>query len=137
MLPLRYAKRWQLASILILILVLAVAMMPAVWFWNDKITALAWFESVDKWLHATTFLVLSVWFTGLYHKRSYWRIGLSLLAFGLAIEACQRMVSYRVADWIDVGADAAGIIIGLSIGAAGIGGWCLRAEERLQSTDID
>jgi hypothetical protein len=137
MLPLRYAKRWQLASILILILVLAVAMMPAVWFWNDKITALAWFKSVDKWLHATTFLVLSVWFTGLYHKGSYWRIGLSLLAFGLAIEACQRMVSYRTADWIDVGADAAGIIIGLSIGAAGIGGWCLRAEERLQSTDID
>jgi hypothetical protein len=47
------------------------------------------------------------------------------------IEACQRVVGYRTADWIDVSADAAGIILGLVIGAAGIGGWCLRAEARL------
>ena len=58
-------------------------------------------------------------------------MGIGLLLFGLVIEACQLMVSYRTADWIDVGANAAGIILGLVIGVAGIGGWCLRAEERL------
>jgi len=131
MLPLRHARRWQLASLLILFLVLAAALMPAVWFWDDKVGALRWFKDVDKWLHGITFLSLSLWFAGLYHKNAYWKVAFSLLAFGLVIEACQRMVSYRTADWFDVGADAAGIIAGLLIGLVGIGGWCLRVEEHL------
>jgi VanZ family protein len=131
MLPLRHAVRWQMASLFLLLIVLAATLMPAVWFWDDRFKALSWFESIDKWFHGITFLALSIWFTGLYTKSAYWRIGLGLLAFGLVIEACQRMVTYRTADWMDVGADAAGIILGLVIGAAGIGGWCLRAEELL------
>jgi VanZ family protein len=131
MLPLRHAARWQMASLFLLLIVLAATLMPAVWFWDDRFKALSWFESIDKWFHGITFLALSIWFTGLYNKSAYWRIGLGLLAFGLVIEACQRMVTYRTADWMDVGADAAGIILGLVIGAAGIGGWCLRAEELL------
>jgi VanZ family protein len=131
MLPLRHAARWQMASLFLLLIVLAATLMPAVWFWDDRFKALSWFEGFDKWFHGITFLALSIWFTGLYNKSAYWRIGLGLLAFGLVIEACQRMVTYRSADWMDVGADAAGIILGLVIGAAGIGGWCLRAEELL------
>lgn len=131
MLPLRHARAWQMASLFLLLVVLAATLMPAVWFWDDRFKALSWFESIDKWFHGITFLVLSLWFTGLYSKKAYWRVGLGLLMFGLIIEACQRMVSYRTADWLDVGADAVGIIVGLVIGAAGIGGWCLRAEERL------
>jgi len=119
-----------MASLIILLIVLAAALMPAVWFWDDKVSALKWFKSIDKWLHGVTFFALSLWFTGLYNKSSYWRIGIGLLAFGLVIEACQRLVIYRTAEWMDVGADAAGIILGLVVGAVGIGGWCLRAEER-------
>lgn len=130
MLPLRHARRWQLASLIILLIVLAATLMPAVWFLDDKVSALKWFKSIDKWLHGVTFFALSLWFTGLYNKRSYWRIGIGLLVFGLVIEACQRLVIYRTAEWMDVGADAAGIILGLVVGAVGIGGWCLRAEER-------
>lgn len=129
MLELRHARRWQLASLIILILVLAAALTPAVWFWDDKVSGLRWFRDFDKWLHGITFLILAMWFAGLFRKNSYWRIGLGLLAFGLVIEACQRMVVYRTAEWLDVGADAAGIIAGLLIGLAGIGGWCLRVEK--------
>lgn len=131
MLPLRYAVRWQLASFLMLTTVLAAALMPAFWLWSDKAQALSWFENFDKWLHGITFLVLSIWFSGLYRKGAYGKLGLGLLAFGLFIEACQAMVSYRTADWIDVAADAIGIIIGLVVGIAGTGGWCLRVEERI------
>jgi hypothetical protein len=133
MLPLRHAKRWRVASFIILLLVLASALMPAVWFWDHRPHAFSWFDGVDKWLHGITFLVLSLWFSGMYQSRSYWRIGIGLILFGLMIEACQRAVGYRTAEWFDVGADAAGIIIGLSFAAMGVGGWCLRVEERLAS----
>ncbi len=131
MLPLRYARRWQVASLTLLLLVLVATLMPAVWYWDDRFKALARFDDVDKWFHGVTFLVLSLWFTGMFRRRSYWKIGIGLLLFGLVVEACQRIVSYRTAEWLDVGADAAGIILGLVIGLAGIGGWCLHVEERL------
>ena len=130
MLPLRYPRRWQLASILLLFFTLTAALMPAVWFFDDKVAALHWFENTDKWLHGITFLVLSLWFTGLYAVRSFWRVATGLLAFGLVIEVLQRMISYRTADLIDLAADAAGIGIGLLAGVAGLAGWCLRVENR-------
>ncbi len=130
MLPLRYVGWWRIASVILLAFVLCLALMPAVWFWDDRYKALSWFDGVDKWLHGITFLILALWFAGQYSNRSYWRIGIGLLAFGFGIEICQRMVGYRTAELYDVGADVAGIIMGLAIGAAGVGGWCLRAEER-------
>jgi hypothetical protein len=36
-----------------------------------------------------------------------------------------------------VAADAAGIVVGLVIGATGIGGWCLRVEEYLGARQSD
>jgi VanZ family protein len=130
-LPLRYVRRWQIASLFFLAFVLAAALMPVFWFLDDKAGALSWFERNDKWVHGFTFLTLSIWFTGLFHKKAYWQIGIGLLLFGLIIEGGQRMVIYRTAEWADVGANSAGIILGLVIGAAGVGGWCLRAEEHL------
>jgi VanZ family protein len=111
-----------------LLLVLVSALMPAVWFFDDRQSALSWLEHADKWLHALTFLVLSLWYAGQYRPRSYWRIAIGLMFFGLLIEFCQRLVSYRMADWADVGANSIGIVVGLLIALAGAGGWCLRVE---------
>ncbi|MDH3532185.1 MAG: VanZ family protein [Gammaproteobacteria bacterium] len=137
MLPLRYARRWWAASILLLLFVLAATMMPAVWLWPDTDEFVAWFFDVDKWLHAGTFVFLAVWFAGQYRTGSYWRIGLGLMLFGVLIEGCQRLVTYRSADWFDIAADAAGIIVGLTIAMAGVGGWSLRVEDWLQSRKAD
>jgi len=131
MLPLRYTGRWQVASLILLLFVLASMLMPAVWFWDDRFKVIARLDGIDKWFHGIIFLLLSLWFSGLYHRRSYWKIGFGLLLFGLMIEICQRMVSYRTAEWFDWAADAGGIVLGLVIGLAGMGGWCLRAEDRL------
>ena len=131
MLPLRHIRYWQIASVVILLFVLAATLMPAVWFWGDKSSGVEWFKGVDKWLHGITFMVLSLWFAGLYQRQSYWRVAIGLLIFGLAIEACQRMVGYRTADWLDVGADIAGIVVGLAIALAGLGGWSLSVERRI------
>ena len=137
MLPLRFAGRWQLASLVLLVSVLVATLMPAIWFWDDKSKVFSWLQNIDKWMHSVTFFVLTLWFCGMYRRNAYWRIGIGLLAFGFFIEVCQRMVSYRTAEWFDVAADAAGIVVGLVIGAAGIGGWCLRVEEYLGARQSD
>jgi len=133
MLPLRYAPWWRTASCLLLVLVLAAAVMPAVWLWPDRGRILSWFGEIDKWAHAIMFAVLTIWFAGQYRPASYWRIALGLLTYGVLIELCQRMVSYRSAEWLDVAADVAGILAGLLIAAAGFGGWSHRFEARFLS----
>jgi VanZ family protein len=126
MLPLRYARRWQTAGILILISVLAATLSPTLPdFQQSKILN-------DKWLHGLTFVFLTVWFSGQYARRSYWRLGLGMLAFGGLIEVCQRMLTYRSAETMDLLADTIGIVAGLAVALAGADGWSLRLENWLQ-----
>ena len=131
MLPLRYARRWQIAGIFLLVMVLAAALVPADWFWPEDPNS-RYFLS-DKWLHGITFAVLALWFSGQYARHSYWRLMTGLVAFGLLIEVTQRMVSYRTADWIDLLADLLGVAVGMAIALAGTGGWCMRFEEWLNN----
>jgi len=137
MLPLRYSRRWRIASIALLILVLVATLMPAVWFWPDRRQFVAWFIDMDKWLHGITFVFLAIWFAGQYRPRSYWRIGVGLIFFGVLIEACQRLVTYRSAELFDIVADVAGITVGLIIATAGLGGWSLWVENRLAGSKVE
>lgn len=131
MLSLRYARRWQIAGIFLLVMVLAAALVPADWFWPAGPDSQ--FFLSDKWLHGITFAALALWFSGQYARRSYWRLMTGLVAFGLLIEVTQRMVSYRTADWMDLLADLLGVAVGTAIALAGAGGWCLRFEEWLNN----
>lgn len=132
MLPLIHARRWRIAGLVLLLAVLAGALIPAAWLWPDRPEISSWFKLNDKWTHLVTFALLALWFSGQYRVAAYWRIALGLLAFGLLIEICQRGVGYRTAEWFDVAADMAGIILGLVIATAGVGGWSLRVESWLQ-----
>lgn len=128
MLPLKYARRWQLAGVTVLLVVLAAALMPALWFMHD--TPETRLFTLDKWLHGITFVFLTVWFSGQYRPHAYWRLAAGMLAFGILIEICQRILTnYRAAETMDLLADAIGIVIGLVIARAGAGGWSLRVEE--------
>ncbi len=128
MLPLRRVGLWRALSFVILLLVLIAALLPALWFFDSRIGALSWFQNADKWMHALTFIALSIWFAGLYEKRSWWLIAIGLMLFGFVVEFCQLQVGYRTADWMDIGANTVGIIIGLVVAMAGLGGWALRFE---------
>ncbi len=128
MLPLRHAGLWRTADVVLLLIVLAFALTPSAWFLDDTLGSIDWIKHADKLLHASTFLLLALWYAGQYRARSYWRIAFGLLAFGLFIELCQRALSYRTADWLDVAANGLGIVVGLLIAMAGAGGWCLRLE---------
>ena len=131
MLALRYARRWKIAGIILLTMVLVAALVPSDWFWSPGHSS--GFYVSDKWLHGITFTVLALWFSGQYARHYYWRLITGLVAFGLLIELTQRMVAYRTADWMDLFADLLGIAIGMAIALAGMGGWCLRFEEWLQN----
>ena len=128
MLPLEFAGRWRTASIVLLLLVLAATILPAVWLWPDRARLSSWLSHTDKWAHGITFLFLALWFAGQYRPAAYWRIAVGLVAFGALIEIMQRTVGYRTAEWLDMGADVAGIAAGLSLALLGLGGWCQRVE---------
>ncbi len=127
MLPLQHARLWRVLSAGLLLSVLTAALAPTWWF-DTKAEALSWFEHADKWLHGFTFIGLTVWFSGLVEQREWGRMAFGLVLFGLLLEGCQRLISYRMADWSDVGANTLGILIGMAIAAAGLGGWGLRLE---------
>lgn len=127
MLPLQHAGLWRFLSIVLLLGVLAATLSPTLWF-DSKVEALKWFENTDKWLHGLTFMFLSIWFAGLSERRAYWRVAAGLMLFGFIVEGCQLFVSYRMADWLDIAANSAGIVLGLTAAAAGLGGWGLWAD---------
>lgn len=129
MLPLRHLRFWRITGLMLLLLALAAALMPADWFWDEGDDVFSWFDHSDKLLHAMTFLTLSVWFSGQYRPPAYLRVGLALLLFGLLIEFCQFMVGYRTADWRDMVANTVGVIVGFSVAIAGLGGWSQRLED--------
>ena len=129
MLPLRFARQWQMLSAALLLLVLIAAVLPAAWFLPDSVRLVPWLANLDKWAHVLGFAAITVWFTGQYPRQAYWRIALGLGAYGVLIELCQQPVSYRSAEWPDVAADVTGIAIGLLIAMAGAGGWCQPFED--------
>ena len=123
MLPLRHTGRWRLAGVAVLVIVLAATLAPKMPDVHDAGL------HTDKWMHAITFTLLTVWFAGQYSRRSYWRIVVGMLVFGALVEICQRIVGYRSAEVMDLVADAIGILAGVLIAWAGAGGWSLRFEE--------
>lgn len=124
MLPLRFARHWQGISALLLLGVFAGAVIPAAWFFPDTVRFASWLGSPDKWAHGIVFAFLTVWFAGQYARRAYWRIVVGLAAFGIFIEVSQSLVSYRSSEWLDIGANLVGILVGVVIALGGAGGWC-------------
>ena len=128
MLPLQHGAFWRSLSLAMLVAVLVGALSPAIWFGN-KADALSFIKNADKWVHGITFFVLAVWFSGLVERRRYWLVGAGLIAFGALLEFFQMYVRFRTADHFDIAANTAGIIVGLTVAIAGLGGWGLRAED--------
>lgn len=124
MADLRYRPWWLGAGYLLLLLVAVAALLP----WTGPPGAP---DDFDKFLHAATFLFLTVWFLGVYDRRRYPWIVLLLLAFGAGIEMAQAQVSYREAEFLDVVADAAGIVVGVFVSLAGAAAWPRWLELRL------
>ncbi len=102
---LRLLKLYYLLGVMMLVVVALLSLMPVPGVGVS-----------DKLSHLLTYFVLSGWF-GLLAMNRY-RLGLSLvglLVFGMLIELLQGMTAYRQAEWADLGANAAGILLGATL----------------------
>jgi VanZ family protein len=83
----------------------------------------------DKLEHFVGYLVLALWFAGIYPKSRYPLIGFALLVMGISIEALQGAMHLgREADLRDVYANTVGTVCGLTLALAWLGGWAQRVE---------
>ena len=82
------------------------------------------FDLNDKVWHILGHAALATYFTGLLERRSWWKIFLFLLAFGIGVEIAQHFMNLgRHGDWRDVLGNTAGNLIGLLLGYLGLARW--------------
>ncbi|TDJ30626.1 MAG: hypothetical protein E2O57_01050 [Gammaproteobacteria bacterium] len=68
----------------------------------------------DKFLHFTTYALLSGWFSLLVkYPRSLWLVFIGLTFFGVSMEYLQGMTSYRFQDINDAIANSLGAMVGI------------------------
>lgn len=121
MLPLRFPWLWWSLGWLLVAGVAVGSLVPG--------SLVAGFSPRDKLLHAGSYLVLMVWFSGLYRRERHIFIALLLLAFGFGLDVAQGATLSRVFDLRDVAANAGGILVGLLLSRFVFAGWCQRVEQ--------
>ena len=83
----------------------------------------------DKVEHAVAYVLLTLWFTGIYPRSRYVVIAIGLFCLGLFIEWAQGAMSIgRQADVRDVIANSIGISVGVALALLWLGGWAQRLE---------
>jgi VanZ family protein len=120
MLPLRYARTWLVAGLVLLAVGLVLAILPASSVMPVSVS--------DKFVHAATFLVLMLWFGGIFEARVAPFLVVTLSVYGLLIEMLQSLTPTRQADFMDLLADVAGVMLGWVLSGAGLSRWCVTLE---------
>lgn len=91
----------------------------------------------DKVEHFVAYLLLSIWFAGIYLRTRYWIIGLSLGVMGVMIEFAQGAMHYgRHADMLDVIANCSGVLAGLLLCWSGLGAWAQWIESLVSKLQV-
>ena len=123
MLPLRYPKVWFALGCVLVIGVVAGSLLPA--------GAIDVVTFNDKLMHAGSYLVLMLWFAGLYRRALHPAIGGVLLLLGVSLDLLQGLTATRTLDIYDIAANSFGVLVGLVLSALVFEGWCQRLERRL------
>ena len=116
MLPVRHLRAWRTMSCVLIAAILFVCLLPAKDMPSTGVN--------DKIEHAAAYVLLTLWFTGLYPRSRYWVVALGLILLGVFIEFAQAAMHMgREGDVRDVIANSTGIGVGLLLALAGLGGW--------------
>jgi hypothetical protein len=125
LLPLRFPTLWAALAWLMTASVVAGSLLPGHFVAGISVR--------DKVQHAGAYLVLMVCFAGIYRRDLYPVVAVVLVALGLGLDLLQLLMETRSFDWYDVGANCVGVLAGLALSWALLGGWCQRLEQRLLS----
>jgi VanZ family protein len=128
MLPLRYRWWWLGAGVAALVIILALALAPLT-------TRLPIIQG-DKVAHALAFMLLTIWFSGVFAPRVAPQLTAALLGYGVLIEILQSFMPYRSADPYDVLSDLVGISAGWLLASVGLRHWCGRVEALLGASPL-
>lgn len=120
LMPLRYARAWLVAGLLLLLLGLLSALVPPG-------TPMP-FTANDKLLHFVGFLGFMVWFGGVFQPRMAPLVALGLFGYGLLMEYLQSLTITRQAEGLDLVADISGVLLGWLLSIAGLSRWCMKLE---------
>ena len=123
MLPLRFPWVWWLLGWSLVGGVIVFSLIP-----GNLVPGL-WLR--DKALHALTYFLLMVWFSGLYRRQRHWLIALFVFLLGFALDLAQGLTRSRFFDLDDVAANAGGILVGLVLARYVFEAWCWRVEQIL------
>lgn len=126
-LPLRHPRVWLAVGWGLVVLAILASLLPA-----QKLPSVG---GGDKLHHAAAYMLLSLWFSGIYPKSRYVHIGVGLFLLGVAIEWAQGAMRFgRESDPFDMFANAIGIAAGLLAALFGLGGWAARVERVILKT---
>ena len=71
------------------------------------------FPEGDKIGHFVTYSAIMLWFGFIYLRgKRYMRVGFAFIVMGIALELIQGMLDYRSFSYLDMGANACGVMIG-------------------------
>ena len=127
LLPLRYARLWFTAGLLLLMLGLVAAL--------SSVPAGVSLAINDKLIHLVGSACLMLWFSGVFQPRFGPMLFLSLSAYGLLIEMLQSLTVTRQPEGLDLVADIAGVLLGWLLSAAGLSRWCTKLESWFASSN--
>jgi VanZ family protein len=83
----------------------------------------------DKFLHFTAYAGLAFMFAGVIERRHWGRVIVGLFLFGGAIELAQEyLTTSRGGEWLDMAANAMGVLAGMLTAALFPRSWCRQVE---------
>jgi hypothetical protein len=120
MLPLKFRWAWWSLGWLLVAGVCAGSLIPGEHMPTISVS--------DKLLHGGAYLLLMVWFGGLYRRGRHIWIAAALMMLGFSLDSLQGVVTSRNFDLFDIGANGGGILLGWLLSATLLEGWCHRIE---------
>jgi VanZ family protein len=122
LLALRHPRLWLVSGWILVLLAIISSLVPV-----HDLPKLGGIN--DKIEHVLGYSALALWFAGIYPRSNYPMIGFALLIMGIGIEALQGAMHVgREADLRDVYANAIGVVCGLTLALAWLGGWAMRID---------
>ena len=103
---LRFIRLWLAIGFLLVGVVCFLTLTPSPPDMDD-------FPEGDKIGHFAAYSAMMLWFGLIYLRgKRYMRVGLAFIVMGVALELIQGMLDYRSFSYLDMGANACGVMIG-------------------------